>query len=176
MTLYWQSLAPLLVNEHEDYYGSTSHQFDPSRWLKADESDGLTEAGKSPYAFLTFLAGPRNCIGQRFAVAEMKAILAILISNFEFFELNPGEVSPQPSEFGTDSWPVSLAHHQSSPNYNTTSTGLPQVACPPLWRVTHVVNLCSRVHVSRPILTWTGKSFQSVMLLTNMQPPMPLSG
>lgn len=36
---------------------------------------------------LTFLGGTRNCIGYRFALAEMKAILFVLIRNLEFEEL-----------------------------------------------------------------------------------------
>ena len=36
---------------------------------------------------MTFLGGPKACIGYRFALAEIKAILFVLIRNFEFEEL-----------------------------------------------------------------------------------------
>jgi cytochrome P450 len=36
---------------------------------------------------LTFLGGTRNCIGYRFALAEIRAILFVLIRNFKFEEL-----------------------------------------------------------------------------------------
>ncbi|KAM0936990.1 putative cytochrome P450 [Dioscorea sansibarensis] len=34
--------------------------------------------------FLPFASGPRNCVGQAFAIMEAKIILAMLLSNFSF--------------------------------------------------------------------------------------------
>jgi len=39
---------------------------------------------------LTFLGGPRGCIGYRFSLLELKAILATLIDTFEFAERDVG--------------------------------------------------------------------------------------
>jgi hypothetical protein len=42
----------------------------------------------SPYSFMAFGSGPRNCVGMRFAMEELKiAISALVIGSFVSFQL-----------------------------------------------------------------------------------------
>jgi len=78
-------VVPWATNRQESMWGPTYDQFDPTRWLAADQSTVNANGGaKSNYAFLTFLHGPRSCMGQSFARGEFAALLAACVGRFEF--------------------------------------------------------------------------------------------
>ncbi|CAJ0582158.1 unnamed protein product, partial [Mesorhabditis spiculigera] len=67
---------------------------DPRQWDHPDVYDPdnfLPEviAKRDAYAFVPFSAGPRNCIGQKFAMAEDKIVVATLLRKFRFLTSKP---------------------------------------------------------------------------------------
>ncbi|KAI5824209.1 cytochrome-450 hydroxylase [Schizophyllum commune Tattone D] len=69
-------------NLDKEVWGEDAWEFKPQRW------DDLPELAKEqPGVFpsiLTFSGGTRSCIGMRFSVIEIKAVLYTLITNFVF--------------------------------------------------------------------------------------------
>lgn len=69
-------ILPYLV--HRD----PKHWPQPERFIPERFEDAETLRHRHPFAFIPFSAGPRNCIGQRFALLEEKAIIASLLRNY----------------------------------------------------------------------------------------------
>ncbi|OWF56653.1 Cytochrome P450 4F4 [Mizuhopecten yessoensis] len=62
------------LNNREDLWGDPKI-FRPDRFVVEPEKD--------PYSYVPFSAGPRNCIGQHFALDEQKVALAKLVQRFK---------------------------------------------------------------------------------------------
>ncbi|EUC27116.1 hypothetical protein COCCADRAFT_112528 [Bipolaris zeicola 26-R-13] len=103
-------LAPRVTNRHSTLWGPDAHIFNPDRWISQEKQEAIISTVSTPigsskdsksgglqngtdkkgtghrnnFAMMTFLHGPRSCIGQSFAKAELAILLASLVGKFEF--------------------------------------------------------------------------------------------
>lgn len=81
-------IIPVFINVNRDptVWGEDAHEFNPERF---DRPGIPMRTVPGTYGnLMTFNGGPRNCIGYRFAIAEMKVLLFVLLRTFTF-ELLP---------------------------------------------------------------------------------------
>ncbi|KAF8119553.1 cytochrome P450 [Boletus edulis] len=79
------------MNRSSAIWGEDAKKFRPNRWLENGEN-GIPAKAKEIQGhrhLLTFVDGPRTCLGKNFAVTEFKAVLTVLVKNF-VFELRDG--------------------------------------------------------------------------------------
>ena len=70
------------ANHSQQMWGADASKFNPDRWMAPGKAGN--GGAESNYAFMTFLHGPRSCIGQAFAKAEFACLLAAVVGRFEF--------------------------------------------------------------------------------------------
>ncbi|GIZ48250.1 hypothetical protein CKM354_001131800 [Cercospora kikuchii] len=89
------AICPAAVNRSPEFWGDNAEHFSPERWIDTTENGvqrpNYSGGASSNYAFLTFNHGPRSCIGQGFARAELRCLLAALVGSFEMTMVNPGD-------------------------------------------------------------------------------------
>jgi cytochrome P450 len=90
-------LSPWAINRDKRFWGDDAEEFQPERWIDIDaetsaEKPNNSGGAESNYTNLTFLHGPRSCIGHNFAVAELRCLVAMFVGRFEFEMADPDEV------------------------------------------------------------------------------------
>jgi len=73
------SVTPFMYVAHLNpkYWGDNASQFQPERW-----NNESTHGYENNFFYLPFAAGPRNCIGMKFAMQEATIIMSILVLFF----------------------------------------------------------------------------------------------
>ena len=77
---------PTVSIQRDEKYYPNPLVFDPERFN--DENKSKID----PYTYTPFGVGPRNCIGSRFALLEIKIICVHLLSKFEFVATNKTQI------------------------------------------------------------------------------------
>jgi cytochrome P450 len=70
------AFPPWTMGRDKELWGDDALEFKPERFLD--------KARPSPFVFIAFQAGPRTCLGQNFAIQEMKTCLARSLLVYEF--------------------------------------------------------------------------------------------
>ncbi|PWN48600.1 cytochrome P450 [Violaceomyces palustris] len=89
------SLGLATCNMSAELYGEDVDQFIPERWAKLPELH--SKARLPPFGMFTFIGGPKSCIGSRFSLTEMKALLILLLQDYEFHPCQDVEIVRQQS-------------------------------------------------------------------------------
>ncbi|XP_053685853.1 cytochrome P450 9e2-like [Sabethes cyaneus] len=105
-TVLW---FPVQALHHDPEYFPNPKLFDPERFSEERRSS------INPAAYMPFGIGPRNCIGSRFALAEVKTILYYMLLSFSFDRTDKTEVPPKIIKGFGDVIPENGVHLQFRP-------------------------------------------------------------
>ncbi|KAK2736743.1 hypothetical protein FQN55_001505 [Onygenales sp. PD_40] len=81
------TISPAATNHNPELWGADAGTFDPERWMGAGKAK--QGGAENNYAFMTFLHGPRSCIGSAFSRGELACLVACLVGKFEMELLEP---------------------------------------------------------------------------------------
>lgn len=81
------------------HWGEDARTFNPDRWLDEGKKTGGAD---HPYSFITFGAGPRRCIGEDYAFAILRTVIAGLVGRFELQPLDFANGTDEGQEIGDD--------------------------------------------------------------------------
>lgn len=80
-------IAPWVLHRRPDVYPNSLH-FDPDRFSPENSAD------RSKMAYLPFSGGPRSCIGQGFAMMQMKINLAMILQRYRLTPVEGYQLQP----------------------------------------------------------------------------------
>lgn len=80
----------------ESIWGADCREFKPERWMKGGDGGGTAGlVAESQFKYAVFNAGPRVCVGKRFAYMQMKMVAAALLARFRVAVVAGHPVAPK---------------------------------------------------------------------------------
>jgi len=73
----WVAVSPMVAHRDESVF-KNALEFDPDRYGPGREED------KRPFAYISFGGGRHKCMGNAFAVLQIKTIMAVLLNRYDF--------------------------------------------------------------------------------------------
>ena len=83
--------SPIGISYDPEIYPNPM-EFNPENFSKENRSQ------RSPYAFMDFSLGPRNCLAMRFAMFKMKICISNLVSHFQFLPCDKTIMNIEPKD------------------------------------------------------------------------------
>jgi cytochrome P450 len=81
-------ISPYTMHRHRDFW-TAPDTFDPGRF------DAGRNEGRTPFSYLPFSGGPRQCIGKHFATLELQLLLATIVQRTSIRVAADREVAPE---------------------------------------------------------------------------------
>lgn len=72
------SVSSLSINRSKAFWGLDAKEFKPERWIGEDGIPAEAKEIQGHRHLLTFIDGPRTCLGKGFAIAEFKVRIRIV--------------------------------------------------------------------------------------------------
>ncbi|MBT8467642.1 MAG: cytochrome P450 [Deltaproteobacteria bacterium] len=73
----WVAVSPLVAHRDEEVF-ENALEYDPGRYGPGREED------KRPFAYISFGGGRHKCMGNAFAILQIKTIIAVLLNRYDF--------------------------------------------------------------------------------------------
>ncbi|XP_026324881.1 probable cytochrome P450 9f2 [Hyposmocoma kahamanoa] len=90
---------PVFAIHRDPKYFQNPDKFDPERFSEENKHK------IQPFTYMPFGLGPRNCIGSRFALCELKVMTYLLLNSFE---VSPSKKTPIPAKMEPSSFNICI--------------------------------------------------------------------